>query len=76
MDDLRGYGRSKLPVCVDCSVFPSGKFMISVPVAGWIFFSGDPRRKKLPVSPASVTAWLTAILFWICRTVFLGLESR
>ena len=34
VDDLGSHGRSKLPVCVECSVFPYGKYMTRIQVDG------------------------------------------
>ena len=61
MTALGSQGRSKFPVCVDCSVLPYGRFMTRGRVAGLIFLSGAPGRIKCPVAPASAMAWLTSI---------------
>ena len=58
---LESHGGSKLPVFVYCIIFPSGRCMTRVRVAGLIFLSGDPGRKQFPVAPASLMAWLTSI---------------
>ena len=60
------HGRSKFPVCVHCSLLPSGRCMTRGWVAGFIFLSGSPGKIKLSVSPASTLAWLISIFIWMC----------
>ena len=50
---LESRGRYKFPVCLDCSVFTSGRCMKRVRVAGLIFLSGAHGRIKFPVSTVS-----------------------
>ena len=72
MATLGSHGISKFPMCVDCSVFPSGRCMNRGPVSVLIFLSGYPGRMKCPVGTASVMARLTSIFILdVLNRVFL-----
>ena len=58
---LGSHWRSKVPVCVDCSVLPSGRCITKGHVAGLIFLSGAPGKLKYPVDSAFTMAWLNSI---------------
>ena len=68
--DLGIHGRSKLPVCVYCTVFPYCICMTRGQVTGLILLSGAPGRIKCPVAPASATDWSTSIfIFYVLNRV-------
>ena len=73
---LGSHERSKFPVCVDCSVLPSGRCMTRGRVAGLILLGGDPGRIKFPVSPAPTMAWLLSIsILDVLNRVFCFVDS-
>ena len=54
--DLSGVSEmSRLHVCVDLCLDPSGRLMEIVFIAGCKFFTGVPGKKKCSVSPESIT---------------------
>ena len=62
VDALGSNGKTKFPVCVDCSVLPSGRCMTRGLVSGLTFLSGAPGIPKLHIATAYEIAWLTSIL--------------
>ena len=52
-----------LHVCIDLSLYPSGRLIDIGFITGCKFFTGVPGRKKYPVAPASAIASLFVVFF-------------
>ncbi len=55
------HGIASSHVCVDLTCTPSGRFIVSSLLAGWMFSTGVPGRTKCPMAPALAIAWSTTI---------------
>ena len=56
------HGRLRRHVWVEAICVPSGRLMMSGVVAGVMFETGVPGKRKCPVAPASAMAWSPAML--------------
>ena len=74
--DVGSHGMSKLQVCVDCMVFPSGIVMVNGEVAIFLFVTGAPSTVKCAVAPESDRAYCTAFQFLVGSNMVPALGSN